>query len=281
MKVERRFYKNGKLMEEEYCNERGLLHRDGDKPAYIRYYRNGKIQSMMWYKNGKLHRDGDKPAEIYYHDYIFGRIAYYKNGKLHRDGDKPALMTFIRGKLCSETYYKDDKQHRDGDKPASIVYYSKGKIREKMWLKNNQIHRDGAKPAVIEYDENGKVIRTVWYKYGVEVSEDFCKQDFSKLDPVKVLKTRNVQRRMLLIQLIGLDNLLRKLKGESLGVSPDKQYELLCFNNIFSTPMKVLKMRCPTVGVYYLVPVHPKCNTWEEGLNFYYGGRKYNFLWEK
>jgi len=133
MKVERRFYKNGKLMEEEYCNERGLLHREGDLPAKIRYYRNGKIQLMMWYKNGKLHRDGDKPAEIYYYNYKLERISYYKNGKLHREGDKPA---------------------------------------------------------VIGYNKNGKVIRTIWYKYGVEVSEDFCKQDFSKLDPVKVGKSK-------------------------------------------------------------------------------------------
>ncbi len=173
-KVERRFYKNGKLMEEEHYNERGLLHRNEDKPAYIRYYGNGKIQSMMWYKNGKLHRDGDKPAEIYYHDYIFGRMAYYKNGKLHRDGDKPALTTFIRGKLrskiCYEMYYKDGKRHREGDEPAYIIYFENGRrIQEKIWYKNNQIHRDGDKPAVIEYDENGKVIRVVWYKHGVEV----------------------------------------------------------------------------------------------------------------
>jgi len=50
----------------------GALHRDGDRPANICYYENGKMESERWYRDGLSHRDGDRPAEI----------RYYKNGKI-------------------------------------------------------------------------------------------------------------------------------------------------------------------------------------------------------
>ena len=85
---------------------------------------------------------------------------------------------------------------------------------------------------------------------------------------------------MMYIQLIGFDNVVRKLNSISLGKSNDEQYELIRIDDVFSIPMKILNMRCPSTKNIYPIPVHPKCNTWEEGLDWYYKGKKYKFVVE-
>jgi len=88
-----------------WYNEKGELHRDGDKPA-IEWIDGDKT----WFKNGKLHRDRDKPAiEI-----ANGGKYWYQNGELHRNGDKPAIEC-ANGR---KEWYQNGKLHRDGDKPA-------------------------------------------------------------------------------------------------------------------------------------------------------------------
>jgi len=65
----KRLYKNQVLVE-EYWNKSGTIHRDGDKPAYMRYYENsGKIKTEQWYQNGRIKRDGGKPQSIRYDRY--------------------------------------------------------------------------------------------------------------------------------------------------------------------------------------------------------------------
>ena len=90
-----------------FLNEKGEIHRAGDKPAVIHFkenpsgfHKDGKAIpdydvltrfvacDLYYHKNGKRHRDGDEPAAIY----SDGTKAYYKNGKHHRDGDEPAVI---------------------------------------------------------------------------------------------------------------------------------------------------------------------------------------------
>ena len=59
------YYENGEKMYEEWFRN-GQLHREGNKPAYIKYYENGKKEYETWWKNGQRHREGDKPAWIEY-----------------------------------------------------------------------------------------------------------------------------------------------------------------------------------------------------------------------
>ena len=62
-------------------NENGELHSYDDLPANV-YWGN-----FEWYKNGLLHRDGDLPAYIS----ARGDLEYYQNGKRHRDNG-PAVI---------------------------------------------------------------------------------------------------------------------------------------------------------------------------------------------
>ncbi len=164
--------------DDEYYRN-GLLHRDGDLPAFIDY--RGKIQ--RYFKHGVMTREGDKPSEYNYGDIKYtnekgethrengpavitadGTEKWYFNGKLHRDGVKPAIynknMTLVK-------FYKNGNIHRDGDLPASVEngrtsYYRNGKLHRdgdmpavietngtEIYYKDGNIHRDGDKPAVI------------------------------------------------------------------------------------------------------------------------------------
>jgi hypothetical protein len=94
--------------------------------------------SLVWYKNGLLHRDGDLPAFIS----SGGTLGWYKNGKYHRDGDKPAWI-WPNGTLV---WLKNGDWHRTTG-PA-IIYPNNKKeywvndieITKKVesWLKTRQ-----------------------------------------------------------------------------------------------------------------------------------------------
>jgi len=212
--VKEGYYPNGKI-QYQYWYRDGQWHRDDDKPAYIGYYESGKIEWQYWYKNGQWHRNNDKPACIKY--YENGKIEWqhwYKNGQWHRDNDKPACIGYYKNdKVRWQEWYKNGQWYRDNDKPACIEYYENGKIECQQWFKNGQWHRDSDKPACIGYYKNGKIKWQHWYKYGVEVTEQFCKNKKWENIPVKrILKEPNTQRRMMLIKLKGIEKIAKESK---------------------------------------------------------------------
>lgn len=275
------FYRSGKIEMVMWYKD-GIICRDNDKPSIVSFYANGKIRSLVWQYDWMCHREGDKPALLgFYGNGVLERAVWYKNGDIYyRGDDKPSKIDCNgRGFIVSLKWYKDSKLHREKDKPAVIEFCS-GKLFAEMWYKNGMRHRE-KKPAIILYDSDGTIQGKGWYLYGVRVTEEFCNQDFDKVDPKVILREKNIQLRMVYIQMIGLEKVLSRLKGKVLDKSRDGQYELLEFRNIFSVPMKVLKMKCPSTGVYYFVPVHPECSTVKNALRFYYGGEEYDFVWEK
>lgn len=142
----------------------GKVHRDGG-PAEIRYYKNGKLQRELWFKEGKLHRD-DLPAATLYSEN--GQIRYkewYRDGNFHRD-DLPAIIRYNDdGQLESELWLQDGKKHRD-DLPAVITYYENGQLLSEYWFQDGKHHREGDLPAVISYYENAQIKREEWYLGG-------------------------------------------------------------------------------------------------------------------
>jgi antitoxin component YwqK of YwqJK toxin-antitoxin module len=137
-------YIDGRKHKEEWFNEYGRRHRDGDKPAVCWWYE-GILQRQEWWKNGKEHRDGDKPAECtWLYNSTHQEQIWWKNGKIHRDGDKPALCEFYEKNM--------------------------NPVRQ-VWLKNGQIHRAGDKPAYCEWSEDGKIKVKAWYENGRKLRE--------------------------------------------------------------------------------------------------------------
>ena len=84
------------------------LHRENDEPARICYYRNGKVSSMAWFKNGKLYRSKN-PAWINYDENGKPRNERWHtsgSGKIHRD-DGPAFINYTNNK---EEWYEEGKK---------------------------------------------------------------------------------------------------------------------------------------------------------------------------
>lgn len=145
--TERIYDKNDNLVIINYLNIGGQLHRDKDKPAYIKvgYDNNGVsfISEKRWYQNGKLHR----PSE---------------------EEDLPASVLYnINTTKIQENWYYEGKRHRDGDKPALIIRHQNNNIGRLEWYQNGTLHRDGDLPASISQNENGIVIRQQWYRKNI------------------------------------------------------------------------------------------------------------------
>lgn len=166
------FNKDGMLSEQIWMDNEGLLHRDGDKPAVIRYI-NGNVMEEIWYKHGKQHRVG-LPAGLTKSNNGDIIIEVWKqNGEYHRDGG-PAYVEYDVKKddISYEQWYQHGKQHRIGGPALTSYWYDRNgnkKIGMQIWFQNNLVHRDGNEPAFSKF-ENGEEHH--WYKNGKHFREN-------------------------------------------------------------------------------------------------------------
>jgi len=276
------YYLNGQLRVRGYLknvNREGLwrewhmngqLEREG-------YYKDGNLNGLWrwWYKNGQLECEGyyknDKRDGLWQEWYENGQLkvrGHYKNG--NRDG-------IWRG------WYEDGQLEYEG-----MCRNDKWNGFWRMWHKNGQLlgrgtQKDDRFDGLWHwYDKNGKLKFQTWYLYGVEVSESEYKMSPEEVDIRKyILDEPNVERRRAWIKKVGLERIYQKLNPKVLDKTDDGQYDLLAFDNIYpDIIMKVLKMRDPSLGVYYFINVHPDCKTVAEALRFYYKGKKLQFIKE-
>jgi len=87
--------KEGKLLMTERTKN-GDLHNNDDLPAFVVYYTNAEaIKLKEWYRKGKLHREGNKPAKCkYYKDGNIKKESYYLKGKLKRPDNLPTIIWY-------------------------------------------------------------------------------------------------------------------------------------------------------------------------------------------
>ena len=79
---------------QEVESDTEILDREGDKPALIEYYENGRIRKETYYKENKIHREGDKPAVIKYTlDGNKKQELYMINGVITRN-EKAAIINY-------------------------------------------------------------------------------------------------------------------------------------------------------------------------------------------
>ncbi len=143
-------------------------------PGYVRTYYNHKLSTEVWYKNNdfkELHREGDKPAYI----------SYDENGKLdieewrykgvrNREDDKPSYIMYGHNNQPNiEEWAQGGIRQRNSDKPSYIEYYENGKVYLEQWYRKGEIHRDGGKPARIIYDQQGEIAEEEFWVTGSRV----------------------------------------------------------------------------------------------------------------
>lgn len=184
---------SGGIKREEWRRD-GLLHRDNDLPAKIRYHSDGVIMQQTWYQNGQRHREADQPAKIRYYENKRLRLQrWYVNGRLHReqcaeDPERPATIYYNRSDaedvIESQVWYAHGFVHRDHDLPTVIVYTDGGSIAQEIWCSQGTIHRDHDLPAKITYAKDGSV-RMQWYQdrtlqREVVIQPELALEDFVK-----------------------------------------------------------------------------------------------------
>ncbi len=174
------YFENGSIKCEEWRTDR-FFHRDGDEPALIEYYEDGRFKSKQWFNYGQRHREfhPNNPAIIeYYQNGNLKSQKWCKNGYGHRDDEGPSIIEYYdNNTLRSQKWYQNGKAHRGQipsgnlDLPALVEYYENGKIKAHGWYQNGKCHRkvytlNKDKPAFVTYYTNGKIKSQGWYQNG-------------------------------------------------------------------------------------------------------------------
>ena len=101
--------------------------------------------------------------------------------------------------------------------------------------------------------KRGEVLEERYYKYGVEVTKEFCQQDFSKIDLKKVFKEEdNMQMLMVYIRIIGMEEVLKRIDGKMIEMTDDGEYKLL-ETKIGGTKIRFIRMICHTKHGIYMI----------------------------
>jgi len=113
-------------------NEKGELQSFNDEPSEVLCFLiSGEICEKRWHDCGKLHRDGDKPAVIRYsvpNNKVWW-VEYYQHGVQERAGNQPVFESYYySGKPFIQRWYKDGtciqyrKYHVDGSIWVNSLY---------------------------------------------------------------------------------------------------------------------------------------------------------------
>lgn len=98
-----------RVLREEWGDDQGRSHRKNDLPAQRSFYReSGNLMRARWIIHGKEHRDGDRPACVRYADSgnVLSEI-WKTNGRRHRDGGFPAVLAYdpVSGDVTREEWW--------------------------------------------------------------------------------------------------------------------------------------------------------------------------------
>jgi hypothetical protein len=151
---------------------------DGKPPTEVEYYdetflgEGYKISTEIWKENGKVHRDGDLPAVIeYYRDGSLKALRYFNHNNKHRIGGPQLIKFYEDGGVQIEAYYENNKRYR-ADGPAYIAYFPNGNFEEISWYDAEGRLHNLDEPALVEFNSRGDVIRSEWWWNGQKEDED-------------------------------------------------------------------------------------------------------------
>ena len=73
----------------------------------------GSVEREEFFKSGQRHREGDRPAVIRYRsDATVAREEFWKENERHREGDRPAWVRYrADGSVEWEEFWKEGQQY--------------------------------------------------------------------------------------------------------------------------------------------------------------------------
>lgn len=188
------YYLGHRINEVIYFNEHNRMHREDDKPAYLKFDQAGNIVIKIYYLEGKCHRDNDKPAFIKYQYILVSSNNFRHNNKLNNKLENKfkrykkytkELKYFIHGNIMR---IRDEPTHIIYYKGSSQIKYAKYKshlyatyscfnhnLPMNIIVDNYLIHRspkcngEGAlatEPGLIKYNRDGSICLEIYYHKG-------------------------------------------------------------------------------------------------------------------
>ena len=146
------------LRQIDYIPSYEYKHSYNDLPALIMFFKHNQdaLKALEWYRRDQLHREGDKPAVVRYsRDGEIIEVRYYINGRLHRENNKPSLISY-----SSLNQNKVNEQwHNNGRLKRSIHYYEDGSIDTDSEYEYDA-QWNSVTTTTTYYDNNGNIINT-------------------------------------------------------------------------------------------------------------------------
>jgi hypothetical protein len=215
-------------------------------------YNNGTIAyiASRWRKKLLIRRPNGRPWIVIEGKVTLGRCSIVED--LNESEDELGMWHFLRGQNWNVTIYYNDGVRID------TQGHVENRQKQGKWL------------------EGG---RTFYYLSGVRVSKTLHEESPDKWDAYEVLKIKNAQVRCSLLNRMGYDKLLEKVKYKVIDEGDNGQ-QLLQVNTAVSEDsyedtdriLKLLKVICPSTGQVYVLRVPPdftKCEParqWTLGL---------------
>jgi len=159
------------------------LHREDDKPAYMKFNLEGLLLIKIYYINGKCHRDNNKPAFLRY-SYIESRhnildtkksrfikeAKFFINGNFGRTDNEPThLIYYSKSNQVEYAKYKSALYFTyscfNHNLPINIIVDNNLLHSPTFIVENNDTNKI-TKPALIKYDKKGNVMLEIYYHKG-------------------------------------------------------------------------------------------------------------------
>ena len=150
------------------------------------------------------------------------------------------------------------------------IYYQSGKVITQGKVENNQ--KQG------KWLEDGKVF---YYLSGVKVSRQLYEGDVDKWDAYEVLRIPNAQLRCSLLNKMGYDKLLAKVKHKVIEKSNDGGQLLQIDTGLdgrstrgLDRTIRLIKVICPSTKQLYVLRVPPNIETYQQARQWTFGLRE-------
>ncbi len=240
-------YENDRLWF-KYPIDQGLMH------GVCRiWHEDGRLQIEETYDRGILHG----LQREWYSDGKLKLEKCYKNGLMNGD----STTWYENGDLSFQGFYAE------GTPNGIIKYWYQNGI-----LKSQEGYNHGIRHGIsTRWREDGSLLSQKAYIRGVAVSVKLHKLiNSGQLTAQHILKIQNIAVRRICFEEMGYERFLSQVEYEV--ISKEGDYELLRIDwHERDEPIYLVKVRCPSIGVFYTLRVPPTVKTIKEAIAWTFG----------
>ena len=279
--------------------------RNGILIKYLPYgFRKESRHGIGFDKTKLLLKEPGKLVEKYYRGSKCWEEFYYSNHKLayRAKHNSSEIEVFYPNKKLWISLTGEGKTFQmRGWGSSNILDLINSIFAEDWGLVNNTLNGNNRNFILKIYDINGEISHSgevkegqlsgewLWNKevrylmQGVLVNEKIFKTPAEQLDPNEVLTIENAQLRSALFNKIGYEKVIQKCNGKVIHTDGDMSLFSIPLvrgkitNSWGTTPgddiLMLLKVRCPSTGVYYVLRVPPDVTECEQARQWTFGKR--------